>query len=559
MEEYLVTCWNCSGEFDALSAVWCNCDPRNPTKLCPFCMHCFCTATPQYIGTFWRDSPESLRNEVASLNSNAGQLGQMLVSQGLLTVNQLVLGLGTAKATGRKLGESLVASGFLTQPQLEASLEKQAAKNGTAKRPEATVRPDAAAPASNGTAVSPTPLSASSADLIKDTLNNILLAALKRQASALYFEPSPTQLSVRARIDGVLFSLKVLPIDWLVSLMQRLKRLAKLNPEETRIPQTGRMTLKMGERTFDLVLQTLPSAAGEGAGLRIISRDSLTQDVSNLGFNETAYATLMRVVESGHGLVLLTGPLFNSVTETAYSILHHHVLRNRKVVTLESPIMSPMAGMNQLEINDGKGFDFVQGLKSVLNLSPDVLFLSELPNGETLKAAARMAAGVQVIAMLDSPSTFDALDTLKSFGTPLAQSLSLLQLIVSQRVIRRNCPHCLERKPATPALISEMGNTADEVHLTPEVARGRGCPQCNDLGYSGRKVLFETLVIDDEIRQVMAADGPREELEKAAVSQRFTPLRMLHLREVAALASSPEEFIRCGYPKPAVRRIYRVK
>lgn len=577
MNEYLVNCWNCAGEYDALSAVWCNCDPRNPTKLCPYCMHCFCSATKEYLLGFWNNAPQELVEEMNSLNSSTGQLGQILVAGGLITVPQLIRGMALSKAEGKRLGEALVALGFVTVPQIDRALEKQggrqaqqtgssptdqsiAAPAEPATPPVAAAAADPhAAAASFAKAPSPAALSASSPDLVKDALNNILLVALKKQASALYLERDAAEVVVRARIDGVLFKLKTLPIEWMPSIVERLKRLAKLNPGESRLPQSGRMSLRTGEKSYDLIVQTLPSAQGESVGMRIIDRDSLAQDLARLGLEESDYAKLVRAVEGTYGIIVLSGPMFNSVTETAYSILHHLVLKNRKVVSLESPVTSSLSGVNQLEIQETQGFDFVQGLKTVLNLSPDVIFLSNIPDGETLRLAARIASGVQVIALMDCPTTFQVFDRIRSFSVNLAQPMAAMQLVMSQRVIRRNCPHCIERKPITQSLAAEMGHSNDEIHLTPEVGRGRGCSHCNDLGYSGRKLLFETLAVDDEIRALVLEGGGQEALERSSQKQGFTSLRLLHLKEVARLASSPEEFIRCAYPRPILKRIYRVK
>lgn len=568
MDEYLVTCWNCAGEYDALSAVWCNCDLRNPTKLCPFCMHCFCGATQEYFTKFWDGAPPLLLDEIYSLNTSAGQLGHILVSADFITIPQLVRGMAYSKAHGKRLGESLVALSYVTESQVARALEQQG--GGRGRTPPATVSagspPTSPAPAAmpttpeaSSTAAITAASAAPSPEALKDALNNLLVVSLKKQASALYVEPSETELVVRVRVDGVLFKLKTFPLDWLGPLNLRLKKLARLDAEECRLPQTGRMVLKVGEKSFDMIVQTVPSAQGESVGLRIIDRVNLSQDLSKLGFEEADYSKFIRVVEGGFGLTILTGPLFNFAGETAYSVMNHLVLRNKKVVSLESPVMSPLNGVNQLEVMETRGFDFVQGLKTALNLSPDVVFMSNIPDGEALKVAARIASGVQVFALMDCATTFEVFDRIRSFGVNLAQPMSALKLVVSQRMIRRNCPHCIERKPITPSVAAEMGHTADEIHLTPEVASCRGCSHCNDLGYAGRKILYETLAVDDAIREVVVSGGGQEELERAAQHQGFLSLRMLHLREVARLASSPEEFARCNYPRPVLQRIYRVK
>ncbi|MEW6368377.1 MAG: ATPase, T2SS/T4P/T4SS family [Acidobacteriota bacterium] len=573
MSEYIVACWSCTGEYDAVSAVWCNCDSRNPTKLCPYCLRCFCSASPEFADNFWKNAPNELLEEKYSLNSTKAQLGHILVAGGLITVAQLVRAAALSKATGKKLGEALVSLGLVTAEQLEQALAMQKPAGGSAAVKAQAARASAGSSAAvagptglpggrveAGESVqSPSPLSSSSPDLVKDTLNNLMLAALKRHASALYIEPSEEEVVVRVRIDGVLFKLKTLPAAWQPQIMERVKQWARLQASETRMPQTGRMSLRVGERTFDMIVQTLPSAQGEGAGLRIINRELLKQNLSALGFEERDYTNFIRVVDGTHGLVVLNGPLFNAVTETAYSVLNHLVLKNRKVVSLESPITSALTGVNQLEIQESRGFDFAQALKTILNLSPDVIFLGDIPDGETLKLASRMASAIQVFAALDCSNAFQVFERLKMLSGNAAHPLAALQLVVSQRVIRRNCPHCIERKANTPSLASEMGLSGDEIHLVPEVARGKGCSNCNDLGYSGRKILFETLVVDDEVRNVLTSGGGQEDFEHAAAAQDFRSLRMLHLREVAKLATSPEEFIRCAYPRPLLRRIYRVK
>ncbi len=571
MDEYLIDCWNCTGQYDARAAVWCNCDPRNPTKLCPYCLQCFCAANREYLIKFWKNAPLQLQQEKFQLNSTQGQLGHILVSTGLVSVQQLIDGLAHSKANGKKLGESMVELGFILESQMNQALERQCELTGAVPRPAAQtiapkegaahagVAPPTTSPEASRITPSPTPLSSSSPDLLKDALNNLLVAALKKHASALYLEPTGGEVTVRARIDGILVRLKSLPADWLPGLMQRIKRMAHLDPEELKIPQSGRFSLRMGERSYDIMLQTLPSSVGEGAGIRIIDRSRLKQELPSLGFEPADYAKFIHAVDSDRGLIILTGPHFNSVTETAYSILNHQAMRNRKVVSLESPIASALTGVNQLEVQEGDRAAFVRALKTLLNMSPDVVFLSDLPDGEILKTVSRIASAVQVFASIDCPTTFQTLERLRAFDVSVVQPLAALQLIVSQRVIRRNCSHCLERTPITPSLAAEMGLDRDEMHLTPEVAMCRGCSHCNDLGYTGTKMLYETMAIDDEIREIARSNGTQEDLERALTKQGFISLRMLHLREVAKLSSSPEEYIRGAYPRPVLKRIFRVK
>jgi len=563
MFEYFVNCWNCSGEYDAITAVWCNCDPRNPTKLCPYCLTCFCRADAQFLARFWKEAPQQLIDEKYELNSARGQLGHVLVSMNLITVQQLVDGLAHSKATGKKLGASLIEMGVISEGQIESALDKQMELTGAIRKPPAEASGgEAAAPGDAASASAPAASphqQAAQPDPLKETLTNLFAQAFKRQASALYFEPSGDEVIVRARIDGNLLPLLSFPSASLPGIMQRAKRMARLNPDEVRIPQSGRFSLKMGEKTFDVILQTLPGPTAEGAGMRVVDRSRLSQDLKTLGFEPSDCARLEKAVDAAQGLIVLSGPLFNAVTETVYSILHRKTAQNRKVVTIESPIATAIPGVNQLEVPEGDGAAHVQGLRSLLNLSPDVVFLNDIPDGETLKAVTRIASTVQVFASLDCSSTFQVLDRLRSLDTGFSQTLTVLQLVVSQRLIRRICTHCVERKPITLAMTNEMGLDRDEMHLTPEVATGRGCAACHDLGYSGSKILYETLTMDADIRAIALANGPQEELEQAAAKQGFNPLRLLHLREVAKLTSSPEEFIRGSYPRPLFKRIFRVK
>ncbi|MGE5126440.1 MAG: GspE/PulE family protein [Betaproteobacteria bacterium] len=526
-EAYLVTCWNCLGEFDAIAAVWCSDDPKNPTKLCPFCLRCFCDASSEYKQRFWHSAPAQLVEELQTLGRSQDRLGDILIRMKLITTPQLLEALVEQRDTGRKLGDILVTQGIVGRGDVEAALRHQGV----------TRLNDTRAGDVEGLY-----WQQSSPDGVLDYL--LALGARKR-ASDLTIEPQADQVAIRYRIDGFSFRVDPVPKTFEPALERALFAMFGLDAARRTRPQVGRTTCRLGEDDFDLVIQTVPGPAGLTATLKLVNRSTFIKDFGTLGLELEDRVRLVEEIRSGLGLILVSSPAYNGAITTAYSIMSFLARGQRDVLSIESPIHWLMEGVRQVEAESGtQGPRIEPALRAMIAVRPDVLMVSAVPDQGTAVLATQLAASLLVVAQVGASTAAQAAVALRELGAAPQALASCLGLVTSQRLVRQVCRICRVPAEPPPAQTLEAHGIAPEEARTLQFFKGKGCPTCNTIGYRGRRAVFETLPASVEVRAAIEQGRSADEVERAALETGMISVRERCLTLVRTGVTSFDEFAR---------------
>ncbi len=528
LETYIVGCWNCLGEFDALGAVWCSDDPKAPTKLCPFCFRCFCAASERYKQEFWRRAPLRLQDELSTLQKSKDRLGDVLIRLKKLTTPQLLDALVEQRDTGKRLGEILVAKGLVRPEDIAVALKLQ---TGTPLAD--TMGVDFAA--------SPV-WEKSNPDAI---IQYVLGLAARKGASDVQIEPKEDSVSVKYRIDGFFFRVDPIPKAYQKALTQRMLETFRLDPTREREAQGNRITSRVGDTEYDLVIQTLPTALGTSATIKLVNRATFLKDLTALGLETEDRVRLMEDLRHSFGMVLVTAPVFNGANSTSYSIMGFLARGQRDVVSLESPIYWPMENVRQVSVpGDGAGGRMEDALRSVLTVRPEVLILSGLPDRGSAAVAAQLASSMMVIATVPAQTASQAVSAVLHLDVPPQLLAGCLATVTCQRLVRQICRICREpAEPPAPQTLAHHGIHAQEAE-TLKFFRGKGCPTCNRVGYRGRRAIFEVLSVGPEIRSAVMNQLAAQDIEAMAVSTGMTTLRERCLQLVRLGVTTFDEFVR---------------
>ena len=525
-ETYLTTCWNCLGEFDALNAVWCSDDPKNPTKLCPFCFRCFCDASEKYKQEFWKRAPNRLVEEIQTLSRSKDRLGDILIRMKKLTTPQLLDILVEQKATGKRLGEILVDRKLVKPEDIQAALKSQGVNPLTD-----TV----------GAEYSSSPVwEQSGPDAI---IQYILSLAARKGASDVHIEPTEDAVSVKYRIDGFFFRVDPIPKRFQPSLTQKLFEAFRLDPSKGNRPQMARSTGHLADTDFDLAAQTLPTAHGISATIKLINRATFIKDFSTLGLELEDRVRLLEELRSSFGLVLVTAPVFSGAGTTLYSIMSFLVQSQRDVVSLESPVHWPLEGARQVEVeSDTRGLKVEETLRSVVAVRPEVILLSTIPDRATALLATQLASSVLVVAVLTGQTAGQGVSALLEMGVPPQLLAGSLAAVTCQRLVRQICKICSEPAEApAPQTLAHHGINAEEASKL-KFFRGKGCPTCNKVGYRGRRAIFEVMNGAPEVRAAIQNGLPAGEIEALAVGAGMKTLRSRCLSLVTQGITTFDEF-----------------
>ncbi len=379
-------------------------------------------------------------------------------------------------------------------------------------------------------------------------VNGIFVNAVKTGASDIHIEPYETSLRVRYRVDGVMYTVMNLPVKIKAALTSRVKIMARLDIAERRLPQDGRIKLKLGKkREIDFRVSTLPTLFGEKTVLRLLDKSSLQVDLTKLGFEEKALQDFMWALEKPYGMILVTGPTGSGKTVTLYSGLTHLNKPDTNIMTAEDPVEFNFMGINQVHVKEDIGLTFASALRAFLRQDPDIIMVGEIRDFETAEIAIKAAlTGHLVLSTLhtnDAPSTINRL--LNMGIEPFLVSSSVI-LIMAQRLARRICQKCkVEDHVPEPALI-KVGFSEEEAKSI-KVYKGKGCPTCNGSGFKGRVGIYEVMVLNDEIKELILEGANTDELKKAAVRGGMKTLRMSGLTHVKNGVTSIEEVLRVTF------------
>src|SRR5437899_2757245 len=383
--------------------------------------------------------------------------------------------------------------------------------------------------------------SAADAPVVK-LVNLILLDAIKKGASDIHVEPYEKDFRVRYRVDGVLYEVMKPPMKLKQAIISRLKIMAELDIAERRLPQDGRIKLKLGKgREMDFRVSVVPTIFGEKVVLRLLDKTTLQLDMTKLGFEDAALRDFKDAIARPHGMVLVTGPTGSGKTTTLYSALSELNRITDNISTVEDPVEYNLVGINQVQIHDDIGLSFAAALRSFLRQDPDVIMVGEIRDFETAEIAAKAAlTGHLVLSTLhtnDAPST---INRLLNMGVEPFLVSSSINLIMAQRLARVICSQCKEEHPVAPEVLRELGWTGE-----PFMAyHGAGCTACGGTTHRGRIALYEVMPMGDELREQVLAGATALDLKRAAVAAGMKSLRQSGLSKVAEGMTTIEEILR---------------
>ncbi|HEY3132117.1 MAG TPA: type II secretion system ATPase GspE [Acidobacteriota bacterium] len=384
---------------------------------------------------------------------------------------------------------------------------------------------------------------ASEAPVIR-LVNLLISKAIESRASDIHIEPFEKDLKVRYRIDGILHDVESPPKKLKSAVISRIKIMAKLNIAERRMPQDGRIKMKVMGREIDLRVSTLPTLYGESVVMRILDKSN-TQiyDLNKLGFATDTFAMFEGLITRPHGIILVTGPTGSGKTTTLYGALTKINLPDKKIITIEDPIEYQINGINQIHVNPQIGLTFAAGLRSIVRQDPDVIMVGEIRDLETAEIAIRAAlTGHLVFSTLHTNDAPSAIARLVDMGAEDYLLASSILGILAQRLVRVICSHCKVKVENDPAFLKEIGmNRNGESNITHQ---GGGCKECAGTGYMGRIGIFELMLMDDDIRHLTITDADSNTLRKLAVQNGMLGLREDGWNKVRAGLTTVSEVLR---------------
>ena len=348
-------------------------------------------------------------------------------------------------------------------------------------------------------------------------INAMLTEAVRKQASDVHIEPFESRLAVRYRVDGVMQKMIDPPREIAPLIISRLKVMAKLDIAERRLPQDGRISLRVAGRPVDIRVSTLPSGHGERVVLRLLDKQAGRLDLEHLGMPKEAFNSLTKSLSLSHGIILVTGPTGSGKTTTLYAALSRLNTSRYSILTVEDPIEHYLDGIGQTQVNNKVDLDFARGLRAILRQDPDIVMVGEIRDLETAEIAVQASlTGHLVLSTLHTNTAVGAVTRMRDMGIEPFLLASSLVGLVAQRLVRLLCPDC--KRPVTPTH-SELKILRATVSQATNVHAAHGCDKCNHTGYVGRTGIYEVVEVDDKMR-TMIHDGESEhDLEKHARSR----------------------------------------
>ncbi|MBZ5657648.1 MAG: type IV-A pilus assembly ATPase PilB [Acidobacteriia bacterium] len=379
-------------------------------------------------------------------------------------------------------------------------------------------------------------------------VNLVLTDAVKRGASDIHMEPYEKEFRVRFRIDGVLQSIMNPPLKLKDAITSRLKIMAKLDISEKRLPQDGRIMLKMQiggkKKQLDFRVSTLPTLWGEKIVLRLLDKENLRLDMTKLGFEQESLVKFEKAILKPYGMVLVTGPTGSGKTNTLYSSISRLNQPDTNIMTAEDPVEFQLGGVNQVQMKEQIGLNFAAALRAFLRQDPNIILVGEIRDFETAEIAIKAAlTGHLVLSTLHTNGAPETITRLMNMGIEPFLVATSVHLICAQRLVRRICKDCAEPVEVPVQALIEEGYTPEEAK-TVQIMKGKGCATCNKTGYKGRTGLYEVMEVDDEIKELVLVGASALELKKKAIERGMITLRRSGLMKVAQGWTTLEEVAR---------------
>ncbi|MBB1078026.1 type II secretion system ATPase GspE [Rhodoferax sp. 4810] len=386
---------------------------------------------------------------------------------------------------------------------------------------------------------------ASEAPVIR-LVNQILQRAVESRASDVHIEPFADELKVRYRIDGILKETESPPVRSTAAVISRIKIMAKLNIAERRLPQDGRIPLRVQGRELDLRVSTVPTLFGESVVMRLLDKESVKFDFDALGFDGPPRERLLAVLEQPYGIFLVTGPTGSGKSTTLYTALSRLNTQERKIITVEDPIEYQVAGINQIPVKASIGMTFAGALRAIVRQDPDIIMVGEMRDLETARIAVQSAlTGHVVLSTLHTNDAASGVTRLLDMGVEDYLLTSTVNGILAQRLVRRLCPHCREQYDARAELAARFDQLPGRRRGEPvQLYRAVGCKQCNNSGYRGRLVIAEALVMSERIRKAVLSHATASAIQSIAIKEGMMTLYQDGLRKALDGRTTIEEVLR---------------
>ncbi|WP_026524680.1 MULTISPECIES: GspE/PulE family protein [unclassified Butyrivibrio] len=375
-------------------------------------------------------------------------------------------------------------------------------------------------------------------------VNSIIERAVAERASDIHFEPREGDMDVRMRIDGIMREILTVPKDVTPSVIARVKTMSAMDVAEKRVPQDGRFSVSVMNKSIDMRVSTLPIAWGEKIVCRLLDKTNTSIDKEMLGLSPEDMEKYEKLIHYRNGVMLLVGPTGSGKTTTMYAMLNELNTRDVNLVTLEDPVEYNLEGLNQVQINPKINMTFASGLRAILRQDPDIVSIGEIRDGETAEIAMRAAlTGRFVMSTIHTNDAVGAIDRLEDIGVEPYLVSATLRGVISQRLVRRICPYCGEEYEPTRDELSRLG-----IEMEPgmKFKIGKGCQHCFNTGYAGRIAVFEIMMVNPEIRELIYQNAGRRAIEDALhrSPEGFTSLKEAAIKLVKQGITTPYEVLR---------------
>jgi general secretion pathway protein E len=389
-------------------------------------------------------------------------------------------------------------------------------------------------------------------DLLDDTsdapiiklVNLMLSQAVKARASDIHIEPYQNRIKIRYRVDGILYDMLSPPKHVQSTLISRIKIMAKLNIAEKRLPQDGRIEIKIGDKNVDIRVSIIPTAFGERVVLRLLDKTNVLLTVSDLGMSEASLKIFNELITSAHGIILVTGPTGSGKTTTLYAALSSLNNPDINIITIEDPIEYQIEGIGQIQVNPKIDITFANGLRSIVRQDPDVILVGEIRDLETAEIAIQAAlTGHLVFSTLHTNDSASAVTRLIDMGIEPFLVTSSVIGILAQRLVRNVCNACKEEYIPDEESLEKIGITP-EMPSGKKIYKGKGCHDCLNTGYKGRTGIFELMILDDAIKSLILKTSDSNAIKKKAVNRGMVTLRQDGALKVLSGITTVEEILR---------------
>ncbi len=465
------------------------------------------------------------------------RIGEIMIEQGLITQEQLEIGIQEQKKSGELLGAVLFSLGFISQKNLfklltisSASQEETELRKYNAEIPleiENLVKQSSSLFQRDGT-IGKKELDSAYSPLV-NLVEKIVVEGVQRGATDIHINPDVKGVRVRYRVDGVLQHSMFLPSELLNPIVSRFKVMGQMNIAESRIPQDGSAEFPYRNRFLDLRISTFPILGGENVVIRVLDKSQLRIGLENLGFFEEDIEKLNTSIQLPFGMILVTGPTGSGKTTTLYSCLSIINTVSRNIFTLEDPVEYQLPLARQSQINVKAGLTFATGLRSILRQDPDVILVGEMRDAETAELAIRAAlTGHLVFSTIHTNDAISSIARIMDIGIDPFLISTTIDSIVAQRLVRSLCEECKEVLPAFSSQYKTLGIDPAEGSLY----KSKGCPSCDGSGFKGRTVIYEILKISSRISEMINIKASLEDVRRQAISEGFREMREVALEKV---------------------------